>query len=78
MRTAMGSHAMGAGVAHYLLILICHRNDVNLGARRKARPDFGHIHLPVIDAPCYRCTADSRSRDIQCLDLPCTLQLLTL
>jgi hypothetical protein len=50
MRTAMGSHAMGAEVAHYLLILICHRYNVNLGVRRKARPDFGHIHLPVIDA----------------------------
>jgi hypothetical protein len=47
MRTAMGSHAMGA---HYLRILVCHRYNVNLGVRRRARPDFGHIHLPVIDS----------------------------
>ena len=50
MRIAMGSHAIGPEVAHYLLILICHRYNVILGVHRKARPAFGHIYLPVIDA----------------------------
>ena len=49
MRNALGPHAMGAEIAHFLLILICFRYNVNLGIRRKARPAFGHIHLYVND-----------------------------
>ena len=49
MSNALGPHAMGAEVAHFLLILICFRYNVNLGVRRKGRPNFGHIHLYIND-----------------------------
>ena len=49
MRVALGPHAIGVEVAHYLLIQICYRYNVNLGVRRKARPNFGHCFLYVMD-----------------------------
>jgi hypothetical protein len=49
MRSAMGAWGAGAEVAHYLLVLICYKYNVNTGVRRNADQDFGHPYHYLVD-----------------------------
>ena len=45
----MGPWGVGAMVAHYLLVLICYKYNVNTGVRRNAEQNFGHPYHYLID-----------------------------
>jgi hypothetical protein len=49
MRVAMGPWKIGAATAHYLLVLLCYKYNINAGIGRCARPSFGHIYVHYID-----------------------------
>lgn len=49
MRSAMGQWGVGATVAHYLLVLISHKYNVNAGIKRNAAINFGHSYHYLID-----------------------------
>jgi hypothetical protein len=49
MKAAMGPWGVGATVAHYLLVLICYKYNVNAGIRRNAEQDFGHPYHYLVD-----------------------------
>ena len=49
MKAAMGPWGVGATVAHYLLVLICYKYNVNAGVRRNAEQNFGHPYHCIVD-----------------------------
>ena len=49
MKSCIGSHSVGAQVAHYLLLLLAYRYNINTGITRCNEPNHGHIFLGLID-----------------------------
>ena len=49
MRVAIGPWGVGAKTAHYLLVNLSHRYNVNAGIRRLNQINFGHPYTQIID-----------------------------
>jgi hypothetical protein len=49
MRMALAHHSVGVKTAHYLLVMVAFRYNVNTGVARLGHHDFGHPYLHLID-----------------------------
>ena len=49
MRAVVGSWKVGPMVAHYSLILLCYRHNLNTNFNRNNATNFGHTELRLID-----------------------------
>jgi hypothetical protein len=49
LKSALGHYGIGAKSAHYVMVLLAFRYNVNTGIRRLGEHNFGHIYLHLID-----------------------------